>query len=227
MIARNRFLGVKSTMKTKDKIVKVSLELFNEHGAQTVTTNHIAAHMGISPGNLYYHFRNKEDIVNSIFTQYAEQMDSLFCFESNMDMPEVIATFARQIVDGMWRFRFFFSSMPLLLQKDEKLRERYLELQQRILARSKDFLHKLREEEYVEIASHDIDDLVETIRLVNSFGVGFLMCKAKESLITRVDAFEIVVKLLSLYKAHGTVKGTELFHSVQEYYRSQIAEFKA
>ena len=55
---------------TKERILATSLELFNRLGERNVSTNHIAEALGISPGNLYYHYRNKGDIVFALFERY-------------------------------------------------------------------------------------------------------------------------------------------------------------
>ena len=65
-------------MKTKDKIIATAIKLFNLHGTKAISTNHIAKEMGISPGNLYYHFRSKNDIIRSISDNFSNELGSAF-----------------------------------------------------------------------------------------------------------------------------------------------------
>lgn len=115
-------------MKTRDKIILASLELFNELGERNVTTNHIAAHMGISPGNLYYHFRNKGEIIYEIFQQYRQRVENTLEVGPDrvLGVQEKLF-FLEEIFDGLWQYRFFHRDLEYLLDSDPRLRHHYRE----------------------------------------------------------------------------------------------------
>jgi AcrR family transcriptional regulator len=64
--------------RTRDRVLNAALELFNERGSAAVTTNHVAARAGISPGNLYYWFSDKDEIVRELYAQLAAEHDELW-----------------------------------------------------------------------------------------------------------------------------------------------------
>jgi len=60
--------------KTKDKILRTALGLFNNEGESAVSSVDIASVIGISPGNLYYHYKGKDEIIVELFADFEEEI---------------------------------------------------------------------------------------------------------------------------------------------------------
>ena len=119
-------------MNTRDKILNTALALFNEQGTGAVSTNHIAAATEISPGNLYYHFRNKEDIIRALFERLFTEWDQ--AFQLPADRAPELADFEGLIVQNyqlIWAYRFAYREMTVLLHNDPDLRVRYQAMRRR------------------------------------------------------------------------------------------------
>ena len=111
--------------KTKDRILQISLQLFNERGERSVTTNHIAAELGISPGNLYYHFRNKQEIIKELAQQY--QAETLEMLALPVDRPlnanDKISYF-QVLSNQLWAYRFIHRDVYHLVENNEEFRKK-------------------------------------------------------------------------------------------------------
>ncbi len=121
-------MTAKSKRKTRDKILEKALVLFNERGTAAVTTNHIASAMGISPGNLYYHFRNREEIIQNIFSimeaDSREGFGPIAAGAHDLGLQAFEETF-RFIQQFNQRFIFFKRELPILLMRDPELKVRF------------------------------------------------------------------------------------------------------
>jgi len=123
-------------MKTRDKIINFALQLFNDQGTKAVSTNHIAATAGISPGNLYYHFRNKEDIIRAIFEQmdtYGMEQYLLIFNDIQPGTLEAIEKTFVMIQKFNWRYRFFKRELTALIMNDSLLKENFHQTHRRML----------------------------------------------------------------------------------------------
>ncbi|HFX6239047.1 TPA: TetR/AcrR family transcriptional regulator [Acinetobacter baumannii] len=119
-------MSLPKALKTKDRILQISLQLFNERGERSVTTNHIAAELGISPGNLYYHFRNKHEIIKELMHQY--QVETLEMLSLPEDRPlttnDKINYF--QVLSGqLWNYRFIHRDVYHLVESNEDFKKIY------------------------------------------------------------------------------------------------------
>lgn len=123
------------TRDTKTEIVDTAIGLFNEFTVGSVSTNRIARELGISPGNLYYHFRDKESIVRAIHDRMVGEWDLVWQLPrgrrpSSVDLAVIIETSFRL----HWRYRFFGREQLALMTRDPQLRDEYQAVYRRRLA---------------------------------------------------------------------------------------------
>ena len=107
----------------------MSLKLFNEIGEPNVTTTTIAEEMEISPGNLYYHFRNKDDIINSIFAQFEQQIERRLRFpEDHRPTIDETWSYLQYMADFMWTYRFLYRDLNDLLARNRTLETHFKQI---------------------------------------------------------------------------------------------------
>jgi len=109
---------------TRERILQTSLALFNALGLAAVSTHRIAAELEISPGNLHYHFKAKQLIVERLFRRFEERLELL-----NASVGEVRA------IDDLWlalhlrfeaidAYRFIYRDMGFLSSEYPALGQR-------------------------------------------------------------------------------------------------------
>ena len=116
-------------IKTRDRILKTSLALFNSEGEAQVSTVDIAAVLGISPGNLYYHFKGKEAIIEALFGAFETELRQVL--SASIEKPLSLEDnwiFIYIIFEEINDFRFFYEGMSSILERCPALRARIARL---------------------------------------------------------------------------------------------------
>ncbi|MHB8057558.1 MAG: TetR/AcrR family transcriptional regulator [Desulfuromonadaceae bacterium] len=171
-------------MKTRDKIINTSIQLFNEQGTKAVSTNHIATAIGMSPGNLYYHFRNKEDIIRAIF----EQMDAYglekYQIILNKYQPGSIEAMEQTFImiqEYNWRYRFFKRELTALIMNDPLLKERFHSTNSQMLGMIRDTIDcGIANGSIKTMADTEKGSFADTIWLVALFWLNYLEVGGEE-----------------------------------------------
>ena len=109
-------------MKTRDRILECALQLFNEKGEPNVSTMEVANEMGISPGNLYYHFHGKEPLILGLFERFQSELAPLLDPPSDVELaPDDYWLFLHLIVERLAHYRFLFQDLSNLAGRLPKL----------------------------------------------------------------------------------------------------------
>lgn len=113
-------------MKTRDRILSVSLALFNEDGEAAQTAVDISNELGISPGNLYYHFKGKDAIIAALFDQFETEMQIILRGSAGaIASIEDKWVYCYIILEEIYDFRFFYRAIGPLLERYPALAVRF------------------------------------------------------------------------------------------------------
>lgn len=116
-------------METRQSILDTALKLFNDKGAYAISTRHIAAEMNISPGNLYYHYRNKEEIIRHLLEQMTEDYSVLYRdWPANPGRQWSFNDLISETGNIIYQYRFFYAEIATLIDKDPVLRKMYFKI---------------------------------------------------------------------------------------------------
>ena len=122
-------------MNTKERIIATAIDLFNLHGTKAISTNHIAKEMGISPGNLYYHFRSKNDIIRSISDNFSNELGSVFNIQLDTipDFSSNLTTLFNRFFKIQQSYQFLFLEGVHLTKQDSRVLDNYTKLRRLLI----------------------------------------------------------------------------------------------
>lgn len=159
---------------TRELILQTSLALFNELGEPNTSTNHIADETGISPGNLYYHFRSKQGIVVELFSRFSARLDPLIA----------IPLFATFRAEDLWfqlhlsfelkgQYRFLFRDPVDITTAIPGLRRAFLALYRRERASVAALISSLQQSGSMHIDGLEKEVLLNNLMLAMMYWIPF------------------------------------------------------
>ena len=127
-------MAKKAPRRTAQRILEVTLDLFNRFGEPNVSTTLISAELRISPGNLYYHYPAKDALINTLFDQYEAALNELLQASDSVHNVEDAWFFLHTLFELIWQYRFLYRDLNDLLSKNRRLETHLQAVLQREMA---------------------------------------------------------------------------------------------
>lgn len=164
----------KAPRRTRERILQLSLRLFNEFGEPNITTTVIADEMKISPGNLYYHFRNKDDIVDSIFVHFETEIERMLTpSEERRRTMEDVWKALHAMFELVWRYRFFYRDLSDLLSRNRKLELHFKQIFAHKIKLARQLCEGMRHDGALEADDSEIEMLATNMVVVATYWLSY------------------------------------------------------
>jgi len=163
----------KAPRRTAERILEVTLELFNRFGEPNVSTTLISAELGISPGNLYYHYPAKDELINSLFDRYERALNELLNASDGVRDVEDAWFFMHTLFELIWQYRFLYRDLNDLLSKNRRLETHFQAVLKNKTRAVKAMLDAMSRTRAVNIDSREIDATATSMVVVLTYWLSF------------------------------------------------------
>ncbi|GAB3506109.1 TetR/AcrR family transcriptional regulator [Emticicia fontis] len=117
-------------MTTKQRILQTSLHLFNQYGIDAVTVRHIAKELGMSHGNLCYHFPNTDAIAETLYEQLIAELNQV------IEEPAVFSTtnlrafykLCAFVFEKLYNYKFLIQDFISITRRNPGLKQKHRDL---------------------------------------------------------------------------------------------------
>lgn len=148
--------------------------MFNLYGEPNVTTNRIADELGISPGNLHYHFRTKQALIEALFGEFERRMLELLGGDpfERADVEDAWL-FLHLVFETIAEYRFVYRDLNELCGRDRDLRRRFRGILKLSMGSATDLLEALERAGYCRPGTAKNEPVIRNIVLVSSYWLSF------------------------------------------------------
>jgi AcrR family transcriptional regulator len=163
----------KAPRRTAERILEVTLELFNRFGEPNVSTTLISAELGISPGNLYYHYPAKDELINTLFDRYEHALNELLNASDGVRDVEDAWFFMHSLFELIWQYRFLYRDLNDLLSKNRRLETHFQSVLKNKTRAVKALLDGMSRTGAVKIDSREVDATATSMVVLLTYWLSF------------------------------------------------------
>ncbi|PIW07467.1 MAG: TetR family transcriptional regulator, partial [Comamonadaceae bacterium CG17_big_fil_post_rev_8_21_14_2_50_60_13] len=163
----------KAPRRTAERILEVTLVLFNRFGEPNVSTTLISNELGISPGNLYYHYPAKDELINALFDRFERALNDLLNASDDVRDVEDAWFFMHTLFELIWQYRFLYRDLNDLLSKNRRLETHFQSIVKNKTRAVKALLDGLRRGGALQIDSREVDATATSMVVVLTYWLSF------------------------------------------------------
>jgi AcrR family transcriptional regulator len=209
----------KPKRRTRERILETALSLFNTFGEPTVTTAAIALELGISPGNLYYHYHSKEKIVDDLFAAFRREIETtLAAPQRRLPHAEDCWLFLHLVFEAIWKYRFIYRDINELVSRYRSVETQFKRIVAHKTRVAEDILLGLVQAGQMKASKREAATLAENMTLVATYWLSFDFARHPRETQNADALARGAFQVMSLAAPYLAPRERELFDHLAEQY---------